>query len=139
MARRFQASFLAVLFVAAFSAAVCGQTVTEAFDAGIPGAWTIVDNHVLAPGVPDSARCFPWTVNTAESMDNYTNGTPSLAATASSYNHPGQYDISLITPPFELNAGADGRRSVTISTSIASMRSSSSTRTSASTAGPGSQ
>jgi hypothetical protein len=39
----------------------------------------------------------------------YTNGTPTLAATASSHNHPGQYDVSLITPTFLVNAGADGQ------------------------------
>jgi hypothetical protein len=108
MALRIGASLFAVLVVAAFPAAVCSQTVTETFDAGIPASWTIVDNHALTPGVPDFSAV-PWTVNTAESMDNYTDGTPSLAATASSFNHPGQYDVSLITPPFELNAGADGR------------------------------
>lgn len=108
MAIRFGASFLAVLLVAAFSASVCGQTFTETFDAGIPASWTIVDNHAITPGVPDFSAV-PWTVNTAEAMDNYTDGTPTLAATASSHNHPGQYDISLITPAFKLNAGVDGR------------------------------
>ncbi len=85
-----------------------GQTITETFDAGIPASWTIVDSHFLTPGVPDFSAV-PWTVNTAEGMGNYTNGTPSLAVTASSYNHPGQYDISLITPTFLLNSGTDGR------------------------------
>lgn len=84
-----------------------GQTITETFDTGIPASWTIHDNFPI-PGSPDYSAV-PWTINTLEGMDNYTNGTPTLAATASSYNHPGQYDISLITPSFVLNAGPDGR------------------------------
>src|ERR1700682_1147825 len=80
-----------------------GQTITETFDGGIPGSWSIHDNFPI-PGSPDFSAV-PWTVNTLEGMGNYTNGTPSLAATASSHNHPGQYDISLITPSFLLNAG----------------------------------
>ena len=84
-----------------------GQTITETFDAGIPASWTIHDNFPVV-GSPDFSAV-PWTVNTAEGMENYTNGTPSLAATASSHNHPGQYDISLITPTFVLNAGPDGQ------------------------------
>lgn len=84
-----------------------GQTITETFDAGIPASWMIHDNFPVV-GSPDFSAV-PWTVNTAEGMDNYTNGTPSLAATASSHNHPGQYDISLITPTFVLNAGPDGQ------------------------------
>lgn len=85
-----------------------GQTITETFDAGIPASWTIVDNHILNPALPDFSAV-PWTTNDMEGLGNYTNGTPSLAATAASINHPGQYDISLITPTFELNAGSDGR------------------------------
>jgi hypothetical protein len=97
------------LLAAILSAAPAwSQTVTETFDAGIPSSWTIVDNHMVVPGVPDSSAV-PWVLNTAEALDNYTNGTPSPVATASSYNHPGQYDISLITPAFVLNAGVDGR------------------------------
>lgn len=90
------------------SMATCfGQTTTETFDAGIPASWTIVDNHALTPGVPDSSAV-PWTTNAAEGLANFTRGTPTLAATASSFNHPGQYDISLITPTFVLNSGIDG-------------------------------
>ena len=84
------------------------QTVTETFDAGIPATWSIVDNHAATPGVPDSSAV-AWTTNVAEALGNYTDGTPSICATASSFNHPGQYDTSLITPTFVLNAGADGR------------------------------
>ena len=86
-----------------------GQTITETFDTGIPASWTIHDNFPLV-GVPIPAfSAVPWTVNTLEGMDNYTNGTPTLAATASSHNHSGQYDISLITPTFLVNAGVDGQ------------------------------
>ena len=86
-----------------------GQTITETFDAGIPASWTIHDNFPL-PGVPIPAfSAVPWTVNSLEGMGNYTNGTPTLAATASSHNHSGQYDVSLITPTFVLNAGPDGQ------------------------------
>jgi hypothetical protein len=86
-----------------------GQTITETFDSGIPASWTIHDNFPLF-GVPIPAfSAVPWSVNTLEGMDNYTNGTPSLAATASSHNHPGQYDVSLITPTFVLNAGLNGQ------------------------------
>ena len=56
------------------------------------------------PGVPDFSAV-PWTTNDVELLGNYTNGTPSLAATASSWNHPGQYDISLITPTFHAQLG----------------------------------
>jgi hypothetical protein len=83
------------------------QTITETFDTGIPASWTIHDNFPVE-GSPDFSAV-PWTVNTDEGLENYTNGTPSLAATASSHNHPGQYDISLITPTFVLNAGPDGQ------------------------------
>ena len=86
-----------------------GQTITETFDSGIPASWTIHDNFPLF-GVPIPAfSAVPWTVNTLEGMENYTNGTSSLAATASSHNHPGQYDVSLITPTFVLNAGLNGQ------------------------------
>lgn len=86
-----------------------GQTITETFDGGIPASWTIHDNFPLF-GIPIPAfSAVPWTVNTLAGMDNYTNGTPTLAATASSHNHSGQYDISLITPTFTLNAGLNGR------------------------------
>lgn len=94
------------LIVALAAVTARAQTFTETFEAGIPASWTTVDNHALTPGIPDFSAC-SWTVNTAESMGNYTAGT-GLAATASSFNHPGQYDISLITPAFKLNAGPDG-------------------------------
>ena len=97
----------AVLFTLT-TATSFGQTITETFNAGIPASWTIVDNHILNPALPDFSAV-PWTTNDMEGLGNYTNGTPSLAATAASINHPGQYDISLITPTFALNAGPDGR------------------------------
>lgn len=97
------------LVVTLTAAASFGQTITETFDSGIPASWTIHDNFPIP--VPDSPdySAVPWTVNTLEGMDNYTNGTPTLAATASSYNHSGQYDISLITPTFLLNSGINGQ------------------------------
>ncbi len=90
-----------------------GQTFTETFEGGIPSTWTIQDNFPVpgGSGIP-AYSAVPWTVNTAEGMLNYTNGGGAtgagLAATASSYNHPGQYDVSLITPSFMIVAGPDG-------------------------------
>jgi hypothetical protein len=104
-----QRILIGALLVMLTAATSFGQTITETFDAGIPASWTIHDNFPL-PGVPIPAfSAVPWTVNTLEGMDNYTNGTPTLAATASSHNHPGQYDVSLITPTFVLNAGLNGQ------------------------------
>ena len=104
----FQRLCVGGLLLACTAASSLGQTITETFDAGIPASWTIHDNFPLF-GVPVPAfSAVPWTVNTLEGMDNYTNGTPTLAATASSHNHSGQYDISLITPTFLLNAGVNG-------------------------------
>lgn len=100
--------WVGALLVSWIAASSRGQSITETFDAGIPASWTIHDNFPLF-GVPVPAfSAVPWTVNTLEGMDNYTNGTPTLAATASSHNHSGQYDISLITPTFLLNAGVNG-------------------------------
>jgi hypothetical protein len=93
------------LFAALAAASSFGQTVTETFEAGIPASWTIHDNFPI-PGSPDFSAV-PWTVNTVEAMLNYTNGL-GLAATASSHNHSGQYDISLLTPIFKINSGAGG-------------------------------
>lgn len=98
---------LGAVLILANTANSFGQFTTETFDSGIPASWSIHDNFPI-PGSPDYSAV-PWTVNTIEGMANYTNGTPTLAATASSYNHPGQYDVSLITPSFVLNAGPDGR------------------------------
>lgn len=99
------------LFVAFTAATSCGQTFTETFESGIPASWTIQDNHLLAPGVPDFSAV-PWTTNLVEGMLNYTNGGgmtgAGTAATASSANHSGQYDISLITPAFAIVPGIDG-------------------------------
>lgn len=85
-----------------------GQAFTETFEGGIPASWEIHDNFPI-PGSPDYSAV-PWTVNTAEGMLNYTNGGGATgtgtAATASSYNHPGQYDVSLITPLFTIAPGA---------------------------------
>ena len=104
-----QRILIGALLVMLTAATSFGQTITETFDSGIPASWTIHDNFPLF-GVPIPAfSAVPWTVNTLEGMDNYTNGTPSLAATASSHNHPGQYDVSLITPTFVLNAGLNGQ------------------------------
>jgi hypothetical protein len=99
------------LLVALTAATASGQTFTETFESGIPASWTIQDSHFLTPGVPDFSAV-PWTTNIAELLLNYTNGGgvtgAGTAATASSYNHPGQYDVSLITPSFEIVAGLDG-------------------------------
>ena len=104
-----QRVLIGTLFVMLTAARSFGQTITETFDSGIPASWTIHDNFPLF-GIPIPAfSAVPWTVNTLEGMDNYTNGTPTLAATASSHNHSGQYDVSLITPTFVLNAGVNGQ------------------------------
>ena len=113
------------------------QTFTETFDAGIPSTWTKVDNHAIAPFPPDSSAV-PWVLNMDEALGNYTNGTPSAAATASSFNHPGQYDVSLITPTFVLNSGANGRNVAYDINFSASTRSRRSIPTSASMADRGS-
>lgn len=85
-----------------------GQAFTETFEGGIPATWEIHDNFPIV-GSPDYSAV-PWTVNSAEGMLNYTNGGGAsgtgIAATASSYNHSGQYDISLITPVFTIAPGA---------------------------------
>jgi hypothetical protein len=98
------------LAVALAAATSFGQTVTETFDGGIPASWTIHDNFPIAGGGPTDPdhSAVPWSVNALEGMGNYTNGTPTLAATASSHNHPGQYDISLITPAFGITAAVGG-------------------------------
>jgi hypothetical protein len=104
---------VAGLFVALAAASSFGQTFTETFEGGIPPSWTIHDNFPVPGGlgIPDHSAV-PWTVNTLEEMLNYTNGGgvtgAGLAATASSYNHPGQYDVSLITPSFMIVAGLGG-------------------------------
>jgi hypothetical protein len=77
---------------------------TETFDFGIPASWSIVDNFPI-PGSP-AFSAVPWTTNVPEGMDNYTDGT-GQAATASSHNHPGQYDVSLITPVFAISPVSD--------------------------------
>jgi hypothetical protein len=104
-----------VFLVFAFAtppARLLGQTFTETFEGGIPASWTIQDNFPL-PGVPIPAfSAVPWTTNILEGMLNYTNGGgmtgAGTAATASSYNHSGQYDVSLITPTFLITAAAGG-------------------------------
>jgi len=101
------------LIVAFAAASSFGQTFTETFEGGIPPSWTFQDNFPIpgGSGIPDHSAV-PWTVNTFEGMLNYTNGGGAtgagLAATASSYNHSGQYDVSLITPSFMIVPGLDG-------------------------------
>lgn len=92
--------WLAPSLVGCLCAPAFAQGFTENFNDGIPDSWTVVDNHAVVPGVPDSSAA-PWTTNDVELMDNYT-GQPGLAATACSFNHPGQYDISLITHEFRV-------------------------------------
>lgn len=108
-----KAGSVGVLVVALAAASCVGQEFIETFEAGIPSSWTIQDNFPIpgGSGIPDHSAV-PWTVNTVEGMLNYTNGGgetgAGLAATASSYYHSGQYDVSLITPPFLIVAGPDG-------------------------------
>lgn len=89
------------------------QTFTETFEGGIPANWKIQDNFPIpgGSGIP-AFSAVPWTTNLVEGMLNYTGGGDAAgsgtAATASSYNHPGQYDVSLITPPFRITSGVDG-------------------------------
>jgi hypothetical protein len=95
-----------VLLASLTAAISVGQEFIETFEAGIPASWTIDDNFPI-PGSPDFSAV-PWTTNIAEGLLNYTNGGLTTgvgtAATASSKNHPGQYDISLITPVFHVTA-----------------------------------
>lgn len=89
-----------------------GQTFTQTFEGGIPASWTILDNYPKPIPMSPLFSAVPWTTNIAEGMLNYTNGGGATgtgtAATASSANHPGQYDISLITPAGFIHAGPDG-------------------------------
>jgi hypothetical protein len=96
------------LLVAVSATTSFGQEFTETFEGGIPASWTIHDNFPIpgGSGIP-AFSAVPWTVNTLEGLLNYTDGT-GLAATASSYNHSGQYDISLVTPAFEITSGLGG-------------------------------
>lgn len=100
--------FIGIGLVVMTASLAFGQAFTETFEGGIPVTWEIHDNFPIV-GSPDYSAV-PWTVNTAEGMLNYTNGGGStgagIAATASSYNHSGQYDISLITPVFSIAPGA---------------------------------
>jgi hypothetical protein len=110
MASRLWLGGLVVAFLARSSFA---QTFTETFESGIPPTWTIQDNFPIPGGTGIPAfSAVPWTINTLEGMLNYTNGRGAtgagIAATASSYNHSGQYDVSLITPSFAIVPGADG-------------------------------
>ncbi len=102
---------VATLAVGVAAGASFGQAFTETFDAGIPASWSIVDNFPI-PGVPIPAySAVPWTTNVPEGMGNYAGGA-GQAATASSYNHSGQYDVSLIMPAFTISpvAGEDNLR-----------------------------
>ncbi len=92
--------WIAALAVGVAAEGSFGQAVTETFDAGLPASWSIVDNFPI-PGSP-AYSAVPWTTNVPEGMGNYT-GLTGQAATASSYNHPGQYDISLIMPAFTIS------------------------------------
>ncbi len=106
-----QRAVVAALAVGVATGSLLGQAFTETFDAGIPASWSIVDNFPI-PGVPIPAySAVPWTTNVPEGMGNYTGGT-GQAATACSYNHSGQYDISLIMPAFTISpvAGEDNLR-----------------------------
>lgn len=101
------------LLVTAAAATSFGQAFTETFEGGIPASWTIQDNFPIPGGTGIPAfSAVPWTTNIAEGLLNYTNGGGATgvgtAATASSDNHPGQYDVSLITPSFLITAGLDG-------------------------------
>jgi hypothetical protein len=90
-----------------------GQTITETFEGGIPASWTIQDNYPKPIPMSPAFSAVPWTTNIAEGMLNFTDGGGTTgggtAATASSANHPGQYDISLITPAFVLAADSSVR------------------------------
>lgn len=91
---------LAALAVCVAQGVSFGQAFTETFDTGIPASWSIVDNFPI-PGSP-AHSAVPWTTNVLEGMGNYTAGS-GQAATGSSYNHSGQYDISLIMPAFTIS------------------------------------
>lgn len=102
------------VFVLLWTASTCvAQTFTETFEGGIPANWSVHDNFPILGGTGIPAfSAVPWTTNIAEGMLNYTNGGGATgvgtAATASSYLHSGQYDVSLITPSFAITTGLDG-------------------------------
>jgi hypothetical protein len=99
---------LGALLVTLTAISAFAQEFTEDFEGGIPASWSMVDNHLVNPLPPAFSAVF-WTTNDLEGMLNYTNGGGATgagtAATASSFNHSGQYDVSLITPPFHVTAG----------------------------------
>lgn len=113
MNRTLWIGMLVALLGAAHSSFCYGQVFVETFEGGIPATWTIQDNFPIpgGSGIP-AFSAVPWTTNIAEGLLNYTNGGGATgagtAATASSYLHSGQYDISLITPPFAITPGLDG-------------------------------
>jgi hypothetical protein len=96
--------WVVALFVTSLATTSFGQTFTETFEGGIPATWTIQDNYPKPIPMSPTSSAVPWTTNIAEGLLNFTNGGGitgvGTAATASSANHPGQYDISLITPAF---------------------------------------
>jgi hypothetical protein len=98
------------LLVSLSAAASFGQTITETFEGGIPATWTIQDNYPKPVPLSPAFSAVPWTTNIAEGLLNFTNGGGTTgvgtAVTASSDNHPGQYDISLITPAFVITPDA---------------------------------
>ena len=95
--------WISALAIGAMAGPSFGLPYTETFDSGLPASWSIVDNFPIpgGTGIPASSAV-PWTTNVPEGMGNYTDGT-GRAATASSHNHPGQYDVSLITPIFAIS------------------------------------
>lgn len=97
-----RAHIISALSASMLAPCALGAEFTETFDAGIPATWSIVDNFPYT-GTPDYSAV-PWTTNAAEGLANFTSGT-GMTACASSENHPGQYDVSLITPAFIAPAG----------------------------------
>lgn len=106
--------WLVALTIGVMAGSSFGVLFTETFDSGIPASWTIVDNFPIPGGTGIPAySAVPWTTNLLETnrfgpgiMGNYT-GRTGQAATASSYNHTGQYDVSLITPVIAISAEPD--------------------------------
>jgi hypothetical protein len=109
-----QSVWLVALTIGVMAGSSFGVLVTETFDSGIPASWTIVDNFPIPGGTGIPAySAVPWTTNLLETnrfgpgtMGNYTDRT-GQAATASSYNHTGQYDVSLITPVFAISVAPE--------------------------------
>ena len=75
-----------------------GNVLSESFDAGIPGTWTVLDNAGGGPTWTDLAGC-------GES-DNFTDGAGDTACVSSDLFGPAEFDTELRTPVLDLSTFA---------------------------------